>query len=73
MDIEGAEYEALLGLESVLLRDKPHLAISVYHKPDDMWKIGLWLKSLFGDTYNFYLRTYNFQTFDTVLYAVPVG
>ena len=71
MDIEGAEYEALLGLESVIKRDCPHLAISVYHKPDDMWKIGLWLNSKFGKQYTFYLRVYNFQTFDTLLYAIP--
>ena len=71
MDIEGAEYEALLGLEPILIRDKPHLAISVYHKPDDMFKIGLWINSKFGDSYRFYLRTYNFQSFDTILYCIP--
>jgi len=71
MDIEGAEYQALLGLESIIKRDVPHLAISVYHKPDDMWKIGLWLNSKFGKQYSFYLRTYCFQTFETLLYAIP--
>ena len=71
MDIEGAEYEALLGLEQVLIRDRPHLAVSVDHKPDDMFKIGLWLKKNFGSGYKFYLRTYNFQSFDTILYCVP--
>jgi FkbM family methyltransferase len=71
MDIEGAEYQALLGLESVIKRDVPHLAISVYHKPDDMWKIGLWLNSKFGKQYSFYLRNYSFQTFETLLYAIP--
>jgi FkbM family methyltransferase len=71
MDIEGAEYEALLGLEPIIKRDCPHLAISVYHKPDDMWKIGLWLHSKFGNEYTFHLRVYNFQTFDTLLYAIP--
>lgn len=71
MDIEGAEYDALLGLESIIQRDRPHLAISVYHKPDDMWKIGLWLNAKFCSMYSFYLRTYCFQTFETVLYAIP--
>jgi hypothetical protein len=71
MDIEGAEYQALLGLESIIKRDLPHLAISVYHKPDDMWKIGLWLNSKFGKQYSFHLRNYSFQTFETLLYAIP--
>lgn len=71
MDIEGAEYEALIGLEPIILRDKPHLAISVYHKPDDMWKIGLWLNLKYGKEYSFYLRNYCFQTFETILYAIP--
>ena len=71
MDIEGAEFEALLGLEDVLKRDIPHLAVCVYHRPDDIWKIGLWLKNLMGESYSFHLRIYSNQTFETVLYAIP--
>ena len=71
MDIEGAEFEALVGLENILKRDIPHLAVCVYHRPDDIWKIGLWLKNLMGESYSFHLRIYSNQTFETVLYAIP--
>jgi hypothetical protein len=71
MDIEGAELEALLGGSSVISRDLPHLAISIYHKPEDLWALGNFIDSLCEDKYNFYLRNYGHQTFDTLLYAIP--
>jgi FkbM family methyltransferase len=71
MDIEGAEMDALIGASSILLRDLPHLAISVYHKPDDLWALGAFIEALCKDKYNFFLRNYGHQTFDTLLYAVP--
>jgi FkbM family methyltransferase len=71
MDIEGAEMEALIGASSVLLRDLPHLAISIYHKPEDLWTLGTFIDSLCKNKYNFFLRNYGHQTFDTLLYAIP--
>jgi hypothetical protein len=68
MDIEGAEMDALRGSLEVLKRNKPSLAISAYHKPEDLWEIGLWLDGL-DLGYKFALRQYGHQCFDTVLYA----
>ena len=73
MDIEGAELDALKGSEKIIKRDLPHLAISIYHKPSDLWEIGLYLFSIHGNKYNYYIRNYGHQTFDTVLYAIPVN
>jgi FkbM family methyltransferase len=71
MDIEGSEMEALKGMTTLIETHHPHLAISVYHKPSDLWTIGNFLNRRFPGTYSFYLRMYGQQTFDTILYAVP--
>lgn len=72
MDIEGAEYEALLGASELIRRNKPKLAISIYHKPEDLLQIQQLIKSLVPE-YRFYLRQYQTDTMETVLYAVIEG
>ena len=67
MDIEGAEKSAIQGSAETIRKWKPGLAISVYHKPEDLWEILDEVDAL-GVYSNFYLRTYGEQTFDTVLY-----
>lgn len=71
MDIEGAELEALIGAKQTIIEHLPHLAISIYHKPADLWELGLWIHSVCGNQYSYYIRNYGHQTFDTVLYAIP--
>jgi FkbM family methyltransferase len=68
MDIEGIELDALKGAERTIRKNRPILAISVYHKPDHLWKIGTWINSL-SLGYQFSIRNYGHQCFDTVLYA----
>jgi FkbM family methyltransferase len=69
MDIEGAETEALKGAEKTLIRDKPKLAISIYHSLEDFDRIPAYLDSL-GLGYSFYLRDHTLYENETVLYAV---
>jgi len=71
MDVEGAEYEALLGVQNTISHYKPDLAISVYHRIDHMWEIPLLLKT-FNSSYNFYLRCHGSHGLETVLYAVSI-
>ena len=69
MDIEGAEYQALLGAENTIKEYRPRLAICVYHKPEDIWEIPGLIHKL-DKTYRFYLRHYSFMEYETVLYAI---
>jgi FkbM family methyltransferase len=46
MDIEGAEMDALTGAANVIGEFKPRLAISGYHKPQDLWEIPTRIKEL---------------------------
>jgi FkbM family methyltransferase len=68
MDIEGAELNALKGAERIIKEQKPKLAISIYHKPEDIWEIPNLLLNFVPD-YKFFIRHYTFSDADTVLYA----
>lgn len=69
MDIEGAEMDALAGAKKVISSKLPKLAICLYHKPDDLWKIPLYIKEL-GKQYNVYIRHHTDLMNETVCYAV---
>lgn len=69
MDIEGAEYEALKGAENLIRAYRPKLAISAYHKPEDIWELPNLVLSYCPD-YKLYLRHYSLSSEETVLYAV---
>ncbi len=68
MDIEGAEMLALKGASETIKRDKPLLAICVYHKPGDTLEIMDYLYELVPE-YRFWLRHYAEDASETVLYA----
>jgi len=68
MDIEGSELSALHGAEKTLLKDKPLLAICVYHRCGDVLVIMDYLHKLVPQ-YHFWLRQYYCGGSETVLYA----
>jgi FkbM family methyltransferase len=72
MDIEGAEFDALSGGAKIIQRDSPILAICVYHTQADIWRIPLLIRSI-NPGYTFFLRSYDGDGFQTVVYAVPPG
>ncbi len=69
MDLEGVELEALAGAKDVILKDKPKLAIAVYHNVDDLIEIPKYIQSLVPD-YKFYLRAQCYDSVDVTLFAV---
>lgn len=70
MDIEGAEYDALIGGSKVIQRDRPILAVCVYHLQSDLWRLPLLARKMLPQ-HKLYLRPYEGDGFQTVLYAVP--
>ncbi len=69
LDIETAELNALIGAQETIKKHKPKLAICVYHKPEDIIEIPLYIKSLVPE-YQLYMRHYSNTKWETVLYAV---
>lgn len=69
LDVEGAELEALRGAQEMIRQYHPKLAVSIYHKKEDIWEIPAYILSLSED-YRFYIRHYQFSENETILYAV---
>ncbi len=69
LDVEGAEMSVLRGASTSIARFRPRLAISLYHKPDDLFEIILFIRSKFPE-YRMYLDHYTIHAEETVLYCV---
>lgn len=73
MDIEGAEYFALVGGcgdVDAIRRERPILAISIYHSLEDFYKIPKFLMENL-ENYRYYVRHHSLIFCETVLYAIP--
>lgn len=76
MDVEGDELESLYLMQKILKSSLPILSISAYHKPDDLVKLPLFIKSI-SDDYTLFFRKYastyrnKFRNAELVLYGVP--
>ena len=69
LDVEGSEMETLIGAKEHIQKYKPKLAVSVYHKREDLWELGDYILNLNSD-YKLYLRHYTTCNYETVLYAL---
>lgn len=68
-DVEGAEYEALLGSREIIGRERPELLVSMYHRSEDMWRLPLLAREL--GYKEMYLRRYEYvPAWDLNLLAV---
>ncbi len=70
MDIEGSEVAALLGARESIRQHFPRLAVSVYHRPSDLWRIPLTLMTIRSD-YEVRLRHYTEGVTETVMFFLP--
>jgi FkbM family methyltransferase len=70
LDIEGAEPDALSGGAIAIARDRPVLAVCVYHKQSHLWEIPLQVSGMLDDC-DLFLRPHGAEGWDLVLYVVP--
>lgn len=67
-DIEGNELAMLKGAHEIIKRDHPLMAISLYHRMEDLFIIPLYIRDKFPE-YKLSLRQHLPQFLDTVLYC----
>jgi len=70
LDVEGDELIALQGGVQMLRREQPVVAVCVYHRPEDLWTIPLFLDECLPDHSKF-LRAHAWDGFELMAYAVP--
>lgn len=68
MDIEGSEYNALIGAKQTLQKYNPKLAISIYHLHDDLIHIPKLIKEI-NPNYKLYLSHKSYTGSEIILFA----
>lgn len=69
-DVEGADFDTLLGMKNTLKNCKPKLSFSAYHRFEDIFKLPILIDQLNPD-YKIYLRHHPYiPAWDTNLYCV---
>ena len=69
-DVEGSEYEALLGSEKTIKSFSPSLLVSLYHRSADIFNLPIFIKEM-NPAYSLYLRRFRYiPAWDINLYAV---
>lgn len=71
MDIEGAESRAITGMRKIIQRNKPIMAVCVYHKREDFFVLTDLIEEICPCEYSFYIRQYRYTPTETVCYAIP--
>jgi FkbM family methyltransferase len=71
MDVEGAERDILRGASRHIKEEHPKLAVCIYHRNEDLWKIARIIDVL-DDSYQLYIRYYGGTLYpnEIVLYAI---
>ncbi len=70
-DVEGAEYEALLGSAQTIEKNKPMLLVSLYHKSKDIFYLTNMLAEKYGDCEFYMRRLYCIPSWEIDLVMIP--
>jgi FkbM family methyltransferase len=71
LDIEGSEQDAIEGARNIIEKQNPILAICIYHKAEDWYKVPQKVLAI-NKNYKLYLRHYMEGIYETVLYFIPI-
>ena len=71
--VTAAKLMALFGVSiETVRRDRPALAVSLYHRSEDLFTLTAQVADMCGNGYSYHLRRVPcFPCWDLVLYAVP--
>ncbi|MEJ2612240.1 MAG: FkbM family methyltransferase [Candidatus Thiodiazotropha sp.] len=70
LDVEGCEKDVLLGASQTIHKFHPKLAISLYHKPNDIFELITYIHTTYH-FYTLYIGHYTIHNEETVLYCSP--
>ena len=71
-DVEGAEYEALIGTDKTIRTHTPALLVSLYHRSRDVFSLVNYVADLYGGDYDLYMRRlYCLPAWELDLVAIP--
>lgn len=70
LDVEGAEAAAIRGAQRVILKHRPKLQISIYHRHEDLFELPLMIRETVPD-YAFFIGHHDAYHSETDLYAIP--
>ena len=69
-DVEGAEYDAIIGSEKLIIDKSCDLLVSMYHKNEDLYELPIFVNKL-NPNYKLYLRRFPYiPAWDLNLYAI---
>ena len=71
MDVEGAEKNALEGAREIIRTHLPKMALSAYHKADDLIRLPELIEDIAPGRYSFRLRHFSNFICETVLFCIP--
>ncbi len=70
VDIEGSEQAFIHGAKNTIVKNRPILLLSAYHKVSDLWEL-LYFLSHLNLGYKFYIRHYSLLCAKSILYCIP--
>lgn len=70
-DVEGSEYDALLGSNQTINASRPSLLVSLYHRSEDLFELPLLISNIFYSSKLYLRRTKGIPAWDINLLVVP--